>query len=308
MKGVQQPRMILVFQRHWRPIWRIWDHLSSSIISCCGNILMNTSSKQQIQHWKRVVSEGCSPSLSLSNGFVSGFWWVYTHNIQWRSSSLLKRKEKKETKVSFGTCLVAVSSWCTIILKMFSLTSGFATTLPLTTTTDLGWFVLSSKRSLTIWRSASTPNGWTAWMSLWLFFSTSTSLTGCASRENLTPFDTVACCLSKIIFHMELVETEKDYHKEGLFTKPEFGDTMTKTAALSIHTTKSVWGTNRVCLLDSGFGYMSTLHEHEKSQCMVPLFSSRREITSQRGLMPRMSFGAWNTNKLVTKLSAKGPT
>ncbi len=63
---------------------------------------------------------------------------------------------------------------------------------------------------------------------------------------------------------MELVETEKDCPKEGPFAKPEFEDRMTKTAALCIHMTKSIWGTKRVCLLDSGFGYMSTLLELEK--------------------------------------------
>ncbi len=71
----------------------------------------------------------------------------------------------------------------------------------------------------------------------------------------------------------------KDHPKEGPFAKLEFEDMMTKTAALCICMTTSIWGTMRVCLLNSGFGYLSTLPECEKSQCMVPLFPSRREIT-----------------------------
>mmetsp|Transcript_18406 Transcript_18406/g.37730 ORF Transcript_18406/g.37730 Transcript_18406/m.37730 type:complete len:84 (+) Transcript_18406:984-1235(+) len=63
---------------------------------------------------------------------------------------------------------------------------------------------------------------------------------------------------------MELVETEKDRPKEGPHATPEFEDTMTKTAALCIWMTKPIWGTKRVCLLDSGFGYMSTLPELKK--------------------------------------------
>ncbi len=77
-------------------------------------------------------------------------------------------------------------------------------------------------------------------------------------------YHTIVCCLSKIIFRMELVETEKDRPKEGPYTKPEFKDKMTKTTALCVCMTKSIWGTKRVCLLDSGFGYMSTLPELEK--------------------------------------------
>jgi hypothetical protein len=75
---------------------------------------------------------------------------------------------------------------------------------------------------------------------------------------------TIACCISKIIFRIELVETEKDRPKEGPYSTPEFDGEMTKTAALCCRLTKPIWGSNRVCLLDSGFGYMSTLPELEK--------------------------------------------
>ncbi len=77
-------------------------------------------------------------------------------------------------------------------------------------------------------------------------------------------YHTIACCMSKIIFRMELVETEKDRPKEGPHSKPAFEDVMTKTAALCVRLTEPLWGTKRVCILDSGFGYMSTLPELEK--------------------------------------------
>ncbi len=39
---------------------------------------------------------------------------------------------------------------------------------------------------------------------------------------------------------------------------------MTKTATLCCQLTNPIWGSNQVCLLDSGFGYMSTLPELKK--------------------------------------------
>ncbi len=70
--------------------------------------------------------------------------------------------------------------------------------------------------------------------------------------------------MSKIIFLIELVETEKDQPKEDEFSKPELKDEMPKTSALCCHRTKSIWGSNQVYLLDSGFGYTTTLPELEK--------------------------------------------
>ncbi len=45
-------------------------------------------------------------------------------------------------------------------------------------------------------------------------------------------YHTIVCCLSKIIYQMELVETDKDHPKEGDYSKPKFEDVMPKTAAL----------------------------------------------------------------------------
>ncbi len=59
-------------------------------------------------------------------------------------------------------------------------------------------------------------------------------------------YHTIACCLSKIIFRMELVETEKDCPKEGPHSTPQFKDTMTKTATLCVCMMKSLWGMKRV--------------------------------------------------------------
>ncbi len=77
-------------------------------------------------------------------------------------------------------------------------------------------------------------------------------------------YHTIACCLSKIIYQMELVETEKDRPKEGHYSKPKFKDVMPKTAALCCRLTEPIWGSKRVCLLDPSFRYMSTLPELEK--------------------------------------------
>ncbi len=45
-------------------------------------------------------------------------------------------------------------------------------------------------------------------------------------------YHTIACCLSKIIFRIEMVETEKDRPSEGELAHPEFEGEMPKTAAL----------------------------------------------------------------------------
>ncbi len=95
---------------------------------------------------------------------------------------------------------------------------------------------------------------------------------------------TIACCLSKIIFSMELVETKKDCPKEGLHAKLKFEYTMTKTACI----TQPLWGTKRVCLLDSRFGYMSTLLELKKMGGLsVTVFK-------QKGVGDPKGSDAWN--------------
>ncbi len=63
---------------------------------------------------------------------------------------------------------------------------------------------------------------------------------------------------------MELVETEKDCPKEGPNSRLQFEDTMTTTVALGVCMTQPLYDMDRVCLLDSGFGYMSTIPELKK--------------------------------------------
>ncbi len=75
----------------------------------------------------------------------------------------------------------------------------------------------------------------------------------------------ITCCTSKILYQIELVETQKDRPKEGPHSTPEFEDSMPKSAALCCWLTMPIWGTNQVCLLDSGFGYMATLPGLEKN-------------------------------------------
>ena len=77
-------------------------------------------------------------------------------------------------------------------------------------------------------------------------------------------YHTIACCISKIIFWIELVETQKDCPSKGPHSTPQFEDSMPKTAALCCQLTEPMWGTNRVCLLDSGFGYLQVVTELEK--------------------------------------------
>lgn len=63
---------------------------------------------------------------------------------------------------------------------------------------------------------------------------------------------TIACALTHIIFHMEFVEG-KDQPQEGPHSRTEF-DELGKTPGLCVRMTKSIHGSGRVVVLDSGFG------------------------------------------------------
>lgn len=72
-------------------------------------------------------------------------------------------------------------------------------------------------------------------------------------------YHTVACCESKIIFFMELVEG-KDKPKEGAHSEAQFEkDFGSKIAALVVRMTTPIWGSGRAVLLDSGFGYIPSV-------------------------------------------------
>ncbi len=96
-------------------------------------------------------------------------------------------------------------------------------------------------------------------------------------------YHSIACCISKILYRIELVETQKDRPKEGPHSTPEFEDSMPKTAALCCRLTKPIWGTNRVCLLDSGFGYMATLPELEKKGVFGTTVFKKKGVGWPRG-------------------------
>ena len=73
---------------------------------------------------------------------------------------------------------------------------------------------------------------------------------------------TIACCETKIIFSVELVEG-KDELKEGMNYESEFEEeTGSKIEALFLHMKKSMWVSGRYCVLDSGFGYAVTVAEY----------------------------------------------
>ena len=71
-------------------------------------------------------------------------------------------------------------------------------------------------------------------------------------------YHTIACCLTHLIFYVELVEG-KDRPTVGPHTEIEYAAEWGETAALCMRMTRPIWGSSRVVLLDSGFGYLSCL-------------------------------------------------
>lgn len=71
-------------------------------------------------------------------------------------------------------------------------------------------------------------------------------------------YHTIACADTHIIFYVEIVEG-KDKPSEGPDSVVEFKDELGAIPSLVTRMTKSIWGTSRVVLLDSGFGYLPSL-------------------------------------------------
>jgi hypothetical protein len=62
-------------------------------------------------------------------------------------------------------------------------------------------------------------------------------------------YHTIACGVSSIIFHMEMVEGKKRAKDLG---KIEF-ESLGKTVGLLLRMTRPIWNTGRVVILNSGF-------------------------------------------------------
>ena len=86
-------------------------------------------------------------------------------------------------------------------------------------------------------------------------------------------YHTIACAVSHILFRVELVETKKDRPKEGPYSEAEFAKDVGKTPSLCLRMTRGIWGSQRVVLLDSGFGFLNVIAELRKrglySTCVI---------------------------------------
>ena len=71
-------------------------------------------------------------------------------------------------------------------------------------------------------------------------------------------YHTIACADTHIIFYIEIVEG-KDKPSMGPDSIVEFLDQWEATPSLVLRMTKNIWGTQRVVLLDSGFGFLPCL-------------------------------------------------
>jgi hypothetical protein len=73
-------------------------------------------------------------------------------------------------------------------------------------------------------------------------------------------YHTIACGVSLIIFHMEMVEEKKRAKDLG---KMEF-ESLGKTVGLLLRMTRPIWNTGRVVILNSGFCVLSGMLELAK--------------------------------------------
>ena len=72
-------------------------------------------------------------------------------------------------------------------------------------------------------------------------------------------YHTTACCESKIIFWIEIVEG-KSKPKEGPHAESKFEKEFeSKIAALVVRMTTPIWGSGKVVIMDSGFGYVPSI-------------------------------------------------
>ena len=74
-------------------------------------------------------------------------------------------------------------------------------------------------------------------------------------------YHTIACRDTKVVFHMELVEGRQ---RPSSLPPLEFSADFSKTTALVLRMTKSIWRTRRVVAMDSGFGVLPVLVELKK--------------------------------------------
>ena len=88
-------------------------------------------------------------------------------------------------------------------------------------------------------------------------------------------YHTVADSATGVMTFMEVVEGGSR-PKTGPYAVPEFSPEMSKTAALVLRCTKSLFGTGRVIILDSGFGQLPVLTELKKRGLFGTMFIKKR--------------------------------
>ena len=99
-------------------------------------------------------------------------------------------------------------------------------------------------------------------------------------------YHTTACCLTKIIFWIELVEG-KDTPKEGENTKAEFEEEFgSKVAALVVRMSQPLWGSGQAIIMDSGFGYIPSVVQLQNKG----LYSTT--VIKKKAAWPKHSRGA----------------
>ena len=94
-------------------------------------------------------------------------------------------------------------------------------------------------------------------------------------------YHTTACCESKVIFCIELVEGKSapmlGRHREAEF-EHEFDS---KIAALVVRMTRPIWGSGRAVIMDSGFGYVASMVQLKEKGLFATTVIKKKQILAQ---------------------------
>ncbi len=109
----------------------------------------------------------------------------------------------------------------------------------------------------------------------------------CKPRPFGNEYHSIACCISKIIFHIELVKTKKEQPKEGKCSKPELEYANDCCSLLWSH--ENHLGFQLELCVWFWIDYTVTLPELEKRKFLAPLISRRQVLVGQQVQMLGLS-------------------
>ncbi len=194
---------------------------------------------------RKAVFLQCLACISWSSSLVHGSSWAFIHNILSKNfftvtpKKMAKKKQQQETKRDELWDLPKCSKFMSCNLVKDMLSNLCLYNYPLPNYCNHSWAIHPLIASFNDhMESCFEPSWLTCLDKIMVTFTDEYApnwvVVKCKPHPFGNEYHAIACCKSKIIFKMEVVETEKNGLKEGPYSKPLFEDTMTKTAALCV--------------------------------------------------------------------------